>query len=249
MEYRECACEHCERNTNNFNGRFKKYNDSWYCNKHYDQLKRNGYITDFKVNSCNGVNDMDFGFMSDETNKRIYRCWYNMLQRCYSGKQKAYDECYVCNKWLKLSGFVEDISKIDNYELWLNNTNKDIALDKDIKSNGKNKCYCLEECMFATNKDNAIQSHKTRNQNGSNNPYAVKIVQLSKQNNFIKEWNTIREASENLNIDYSGISGTCRGKIKSSGGFIWMYKDTYELYKKLNDYLEIDKKLEYITNK
>ena len=34
-------------------------------------------------------------------------------------------------------------------------------MDKDIKSNGKNKCYCLEECVFITNEENAKQARKT----------------------------------------------------------------------------------------
>ena len=46
-----------------------------------------------------------------------------MITRCYSKKyhekEPTYKECYVCDKWLKLSGFVEEISKIPNYNKWV----------------------------------------------------------------------------------------------------------------------------------
>ena len=81
-----------------------------------------------------------------------------------------------------------------------------------------------------------------------NHPRARKIIQLDKNMNFIKEWDCIKEIKNELGI--FNISNICSGKTKNNkDGFIWMYKDTYELYKKLNDYSEIDKKLEYITNK
>ena len=50
-------------------------------------------------------------------------------------------------------------------------------------------------------------------------------------------------------FNHRHINECCNGKRKTHKGYIWMYKDTYELYKQLNDYSEIDKKLEYITNK
>ena len=114
-----------------------------------------------------GINDMPNGWTKEnEWNNRVYKKWQGMLQRCYDEKwlerHPYYKGCYVCDKWLNLSNFVKDIIKIDNYEYWLNNHNKRIALDKDIKSNGKNKCYCLEECMFVSQRVNSQQAVLTR---------------------------------------------------------------------------------------
>ena len=137
------------------------------------------------------INDMPKGWYSknNKLNYRIYHCWYNMITRCYSKKyhekEPTYKECYVCDKWLKLSGFVEDISFIDNYEFWISHPNERIALDKDIKSGGTNKCYCLEECMFVKQKENTQQSNKTRNYSdmiGENNWNYGGLSEQHKQN-------------------------------------------------------------------
>ena len=40
---------------------------------------------------------------------------------------------------------------------------------------------------------------------------------------FIKEWNTAKEAGQTLNINDNGIGHCCRGKAKSAGGYIWKY--------------------------
>lgn len=113
-----------------------------------------------------GINDMPYGWYSEnEWNKICYRKWYSMIARCYSKKyqekEPSYKNCHVCKKWLKLSMFIEDVRKIDGYdeEKFLNG---ELELDKDIKSNGINKEYSLENCMFVTKKENVIQATKTR---------------------------------------------------------------------------------------
>ena len=67
-----------------------------------------------------GINDMPNGWTTEnEWNKRVYKKWYSMLQRCYDEKwlerHPHYEGCFVCDEWLKLSNFVKDIVKIDNY--------------------------------------------------------------------------------------------------------------------------------------
>jgi DNA-directed RNA polymerase subunit RPC12/RpoP len=52
------------------------------------------------------------------------------------------------------------------------------------------------------------------------------IIQLTKNNDYIRTWESIGEAENELGL--TNISGACRGVKKSSGGFIWMYKEDYE---------------------
>lgn len=202
-----------------------------------------------------GINDMPVRWtVENEWNKRVYKKWSSMLQRCYDDnwltRHPHYIGCYVCDRWLKLSNFVEDIVKIDNYIFWLNNPKQRIALDKDIKSNGNNKCYCLEECMFVTQDENSKQAVSTRDNNylknlrgrefsdetkrkmsdnhadvnGKNNPYynkGEKIAQLSLEGKIIKIWDNAVRASEELGISYSGIRKCCNGKQNKAGEFKW----------------------------
>jgi group I intron endonuclease len=51
-----------------------------------------------------------------------------------------------------------------------------------------------------------------------------KIIQLDKNGCFIKEWESIAEASKELNINPTAISLVLRNKHKTSGGFLWEYK-------------------------
>ena len=51
-----------------------------------------------------------------------------------------------------------------------------------------------------------------------------KILQLTKSGEFIKEWPSAYEAERELGIAQSNICSCCKGKLKSVGGFIWMYK-------------------------
>lgn len=50
------------------------------------------------------------------------------------------------------------------------------------------------------------------------------ILQYDLQGNFIKEWESYTFASRELKIHPEGIGNCARGKIKTSGGYIWKYK-------------------------
>ena len=49
------------------------------------------------------------------------------------------------------------------------------------------------------------------------------VAQYDKNENLIKIWDCMKQASEELGINNSHISDCCRGKRKSAGGFIWKY--------------------------
>lgn len=181
-----------------------------------------------------GINDMEKGWKrKSKENLKKYSLWHSMLNRCYDNKYHEkfpkYKDCYVCERWLKLSNFLEDIKKLENYDKWLahiNDKRNIYELDKDIKSNGINKCYCSEQCIFVTNKENTVQAVKTRNEEfliGKNNPKAKMVAQYDLNGNLIKIWDYIRQASKELNIKENNISQCLNGKQKTSGGFIWKY--------------------------
>lgn len=51
-----------------------------------------------------------------------------------------------------------------------------------------------------------------------------KIIQMTINDEFIKEWNSLSEASVNLGIYISNISNVLKGKYKTTGGFKFKYK-------------------------
>lgn len=52
------------------------------------------------------------------------------------------------------------------------------------------------------------------------------VIQLDLEDNFIREWEAIKIASEELKISHTGISSCCNNKHgrKSTGGFKWKFK-------------------------
>lgn len=54
-----------------------------------------------------------------------------------------------------------------------------------------------------------------------------KIYQLSIDGKFIREFNSITEAAESINVCLSAISQVLTGKHKTAGGFMWAYSTDY----------------------
>lgn len=52
----------------------------------------------------------------------------------------------------------------------------------------------------------------------------IKILQFDKNNNLIKEWESISEAARILKTSKSHISSCCQNKRKTACKFIWKYK-------------------------
>lgn len=50
------------------------------------------------------------------------------------------------------------------------------------------------------------------------------IQQYTKDMVFVKEFESATTASTELNIPQSNITACCKGRLKTSGGFIWKYK-------------------------
>ena len=66
-------------------------------------------------------------------------------------------------------------------------------------------------------------SDETRRKIGDKN--SKSILQLSKDGKLIREFKSAPEAALELNLSRTGINNCCNGLSKSSGGFIWKYKD------------------------
>ena len=217
----KCKMEGCE----------KESTVRGYCKNCYQRLVRNGKLKQNKHKNCliyeHGLNDMPRGWIiENELNKKIYQYWKDMLKRCYSKeyqeKHPTYKDCYVCKRWLILSNFVEDLSKIDGYELWLNNPNKRICLDKDIKKEN-NKCYNIENCMFIENKENVKESL-------FRNKKYRKVVRIDGNGN-IKIYNSIWSTEKEDGFTYSSVYRCCTGKHKTHKGYKWMFLDEFKKIK------------------
>lgn len=59
---------------------------------------------------------------------------------------------------------------------------------------------------------------------GKNNPRSKPVFQYSLKDEFIKEWDNAKIASDQLGISYDGIRNCANGITKTSGKFIWKNK-------------------------
>lgn len=60
---------------------------------------------------------------------------------------------------------------------------------------------------------------------GMGSRIAKRVLQYDLNGVFIKEWERTSFAAKELNLCRSKISAACIGKIKTSGGYIWKYKE------------------------
>lgn len=60
------------------------------------------------------------------------------------------------------------------------------------------------------------------------------ILQLSKNGNTIKEWNSIPQASSELNISKKLIRDACEGISNEAGGYCWKWKHKKVSYSSKN---------------
>lgn len=95
---------------------------------------------------------------------------------------------------------------------------REINHKNGIKSDNR-----LENLEYCTRSDNL--KHKYRELWYKNNftEKRKKVKQYTRENIFIKEWESITEASKKLNIDIANISAVCRGKAKSTWGYLWKF--------------------------
>ena len=106
-----------------------------------------------KIYDSYRVNDMPNGWINNSyLNKRIYYTWKSMIElakESYWKKFPTYEGTTIDESWRILSNIVRDIQTLEGYEMWANNPNKGIMLDKDTLVEG-NKHYSKTTCRFIT---------------------------------------------------------------------------------------------------
>lgn len=88
----------------------------------------------------------------------------------------------------------------------------------------------VENLEWCTQKYNIQQSFKNKQQKptwqgktGIECPNSIKVNQYDLQDNFLKQWNSLRDVQRELNIFAISISRCCKGKQKTAGNYKWRY--------------------------
>ena len=150
---------------------------------------------------------------------REYELWHRMVSRCYSEyelkRKPSYRGCMVCERWHCFANFLEDLPFIEGYELWLNNPNQRIALDKDIKGSGC-KIYSLETCVFVTVQQNNAERYERCGSHLKPTPiYGISIKDGSRI-----DFSSQAEAKAN---GFTNVQKNLKGQTSHCGGYKWHY--------------------------
>lgn len=100
-------------------------------------------------------------------------------------------------------------------QAFIPNTNNYPVVNHKNEIKVDNRVENLEWCTVKYN-NNYGTRYKTSNKK-------TPIVQLSKDGVIIKKWDKIINASITLGINQGSIVRCCKGKLKSTGGYIWRY--------------------------
>ena len=180
-----------------------------------------GLVCGVGINDCPGWGSTK---NRDTYEYRVYHTGHDMLNRCYNKKRleryPTYIGCSVCERWLTLSNFAEDIKSLPNYDLWVQGINN--VLDKDIRVPG-NKEYSPKTCMFVTLTDSVKDVH--RNHPGrmcskeANMKKSRPVRAINLKTKEVKEFLSQTEAAEVLGVHRSNISQVLLGKRSRCGNF------------------------------
>lgn len=87
------------------------------------------------------------------------------------------------------------------------------------------KGYTLQNIRLVTTREN-IDRYRQDQKNGVNNKRNIAILQIDKNSGeIIKEYYSARQAERETGIYHSNIAAVMSGKKKSSGGYVWRYKE------------------------
>lgn len=113
---------------------------------------------------------------------------------------------------------------------------REIEYIKNYKANETNFGYNVANGGFSSGrvsevtKRNLSEQRKGKNNpmygvRGSEHPRAVVINQYGLDGKFIKTWGSSVDIEKETGITKSKVIATCRGKLKSAGGFQWKYNN------------------------
>lgn len=89
-----------------------------------------------------------------------------------------------------------------------------------------NRVSNLEWCTNGENEKHAYKMNLKPKLFGKENPMAKSVLKLDLKGNVLNEFDTVKEAAESIDKNYSnGIIRCCKNIIKEYKGFKWKYKE------------------------
>lgn len=81
-----------------------------------------------------------------------------------------------------------------------------------------------EQTIHALKNNLRVMPNSWNGKFGSKHGASKIVIQYTKNGVPIKEFGSIIEAGDSVGIHPSGITGVCKGRYKTAGGYVWEYK-------------------------
>lgn len=160
--------------------------------------------------ACHGIPNKDI--FTPKQYKSLKNTWCGMINRCYEQTRNEYKNyggrgVYVDNRWLVFEYFLEDVTKLPNWNLKVNNWG-DYSLDKDLHDQKK---YGPDSCLWL---NISHQCSNTRNQ---------VCFQATSPDGIVCYGENLTWFGEKHDLDASQICKCIKGKLDSCKG--WTFKE------------------------
>mgnify|MGYP001269127875 CR=1 FL=1 len=158
----------------------------------------------------------------------------------------------VCEEWEEFTNFLRDMGErpegcsIDRIDVNGNYTKENCKWSTNSEQM-KNKrpmspiycTICKDECRGTSRRGRCHKCNEFQRRNGFERDeegmrrskkifsegQSKRIHQIDKNNNHVKTWGSVKEASKSMGLKSSAISNCLSGRSKSSAGFKWEYEN------------------------
>lgn len=114
-------------------------------------------------------------------------------------------------------------------QAFIDNPNKLPCIDHINTITTDNRVENLRWVTHKENSNNSLTIDKMsknahfKNKFGIEHPNSKPIIQFTLDGKLVRKWNSAADIQRELGIKNSNICSCCKGKLNSSGGFIWRY--------------------------
>jgi hypothetical protein len=159
--------------------------------------------------------------------RKLYYKWYSILSRCYDKNSKAYKNygeknIVFSNSWLDFWNFANDARLVKGWSE-VEFVKGNLELDKDILSDGIDRIYSKDKCIWVTHSENITE----RNKRVKNRE--TFFTATSPEGNIYYK-NHIREFAKEYSLFSSNICECLKGRRRHTKGWTFQYITKEEYY-------------------